>query len=61
MPIQGPQELSSNLAPEDIKTSKAPLLAKLVNTCFDPGEITRETSSATVLPSKIDATFIISI
>ena len=60
IPIQGPQALSSILAPASIIIAKAPLFASIFKTCFEPGAIARETSGLTVLPFRICATFIIS-
>ena len=60
MPMQGPQALSKMRAPASIILVKAPFAASIDKTCLEPGAMTRDTFSATVLPSRIAATFIIS-
>src|SRR5665647_8360 len=44
IPIQGPQAFSMILAPELIKSAKAPFSASFANILLEPGEITRLTS-----------------
>ena len=61
MPMQGPQALSKIRAPAAIISASAPFWASMVSTCLDPGEMVKLTLSATVLPFKILATFMISI
>ena len=60
IPIQGPHALSSILAPAFIISDNAPLSASILRTCFEPGAIQSETLGSTVLPLRIEATFIIS-
>ena len=58
MPIHGPQEFSSILAPELIISASAPFLAIISITCLDPGPITKLTLGSTFLPFNILETFI---
>jgi len=60
MPMQGPQALSRILAPAEIMSERAPFPARILSTCLEPGEMTRETSSGTVLPLSTAATLIMS-
>ena len=60
MPMHGPQAHSSTLAPADTIFARAPFEASIVSTCLEPGEMTRLTFGATVWPSSISATFIMS-
>src|SRR5665647_3926816 len=61
IPMQGPQAFSITLAPEFIKSAKAPFSASLDKILLEPGEITRLTSGWTLLPLNMEATFIRSV
>ena len=56
MPMHGPQAHSSTLAPAATSLASAPLSARALSTCLEPGEIVRLTLGATRLPSRIPAT-----
>ena len=60
MPMQGPQAHSRIRAPAEMMSARAPFCASMLNTCLEPGLMVRETSGLTVLPLRMEATFIMS-
>jgi hypothetical protein len=57
-PMQNPQDDSSILAPNAIKSLRAPFLAMALKTCRDPGAIPKEMPSGSLFPLTILATVI---
>jgi len=56
LPMQKPQADSRILAPNDIRSLRAPFLAILLSTCREPGAMPKETPSCSLLPFTIAAT-----